>query len=136
MSAPPLLDANVLLRHLTQDHPEQSERASAYLARVEQGEFRVRLVDTVIFETVFTLQRFYGQSRSAIRDALLPLIELPGIELPGKRRLRRAFALYVDHNLSFADAYHATLVEGLNLPAVVSFDRGLDRVPGPRRIEP
>jgi predicted nucleic acid-binding protein len=136
MSAPPLLDTNVLLRHLTQDHPEQSERASAYLARVEQGEFRVRLADTVIFETVFTLQRFYGQPRSAIRDALLPLIELPGIELPGKRRPRRASDLYVDHNLSFADAYHATLVEGLNLPAMVSFDRGLDRVPGLRRIEP
>jgi hypothetical protein len=39
----------------------------------------------VIFETVFTLQRVYRQA--AIGDALLPLLELPGIMLPGKRPL-------------------------------------------------
>jgi hypothetical protein len=41
----------------------------------------------VIFETVFTLQRVYRQKEAAIGDALLPLLELPGIMLPGKRPL-------------------------------------------------
>jgi predicted nucleic acid-binding protein len=71
----------------------------------------------VIFETVSTLQRFYRQPKAAIRDAFLPLIELPG-----KRRFRKVFANYVDHNVSFADAYHAVLIEHLNLDEIVTFD--------------
>ena len=130
------LDTNILLRHLLQDHPDQSPRATAYLARVEQGEIQVRTADTVVFETVFTLQRQYRRSRREIRDTVLPLFELPGIILPGKRRLRGVFDLYVDRNLPFADAYHAVLMSGLQLTEIVTFDREFDRLPGLRRIEP
>lgn len=132
----PFLDTNVLLRHLLQDNQEQSPRATAFLARIERGEIKVRLTDTVIFETVFTLQRQYRVSRSEIRDNLLPLIQLPGIVLPGKRRFGQVFDLYVDLNVSFADAYHAVLMQRLKLEEIVSFDRGLDRVPAIKRIEP
>jgi predicted nucleic acid-binding protein len=135
MAAPPVLDTNVVLRHLRQDHPDPSARASAYFARIERGEIEVRLVATVIFETVFTLERVYRQSRPAIRDGVLPLFELEGIVLAGKRLLRRAFALYVGTSLSFADAYHAALAEQFAGGEIVSFDRGLDRVPSLRRVE-
>jgi predicted nucleic acid-binding protein len=134
--AVPFLDTNILIRHLTQDHPERSPRASAYLQRIENGELQVRLFDTVIFETVFTLQHSYRQPRLAIRENLLPLIELTGIVLPGKRRWRRVFDRYVDLNISFADAYHSVLMEQLKIDQAVSFDREFDRVPGIARIEP
>jgi predicted nucleic acid-binding protein len=132
----PFVDTNILLRHLLDDHPDQSPRATAYLERVERGEIQVRTADTVIFETVFTLQRQYHQPKSRIRDALLPLIELPGIVLPGKRRLRRAFDLYVNLNLSYADAYHVVLMERWGLNEIITFDKGFDRVPAIRRLEP
>lgn len=127
------LDTNVFLRHLLQDHPEHSPRATAYLARVERGELRVRTADTVIFETVFTLQRHYRRSRADIRDALLPLIGLPGIVLPGKRRLQRVFEMYVEEGLPFADAYHAVMIEHLGLTEIATFDAEFDRIPGIRR---
>lgn len=130
------LDTNILLRHLLQDHPEQSPKATAYLARIERGEFKARIADTVVFEAVFTLQRYYHQPKAKIRDALLPLIELPGIILPGKRHLREVFDLYVDLNLPFADAYHAVLMGRLKLDEIVSFDTEFDRVPGITRREP
>ena len=132
----PFLDTNVLLRHLLQDHPQQSPRAMAYLARIEHGEIKVRTADTVVFETVFTLQRQYGVSKEDIRDNLLPLLELPGIVLPGKRRLRKVFDLYVDLNLPFADAYHVALMQRLGLRHIVSFDKEFSRVPGMTRVEP
>ena len=130
------LDTNILLRHLLQDHAEQSPRATAYLARIESGDIRVRIAETVIFETVFTLQRQYGQPKSAIRDILVPLIELPGIVLPGKRRMREVFDMYVDLNISFVDAYHAALMKRLGLRDIVTFDRQFNRVRGVRRVEP
>lgn len=134
--APPFLDANIILRHLLGDHPEHSSRATAYLKRVEQGEIQVRTADTVIFEVVFTLQRQYHQPKAKIREAILPLIELPGIILPGKRRFRKVFDLYVDLNLSFADAYHAVLMQQGRLNQIVTFDKGFDHVPEIERVEP
>jgi uncharacterized protein len=136
MSAVPFLETNIFLRHLRQDHAEFSPRATALLRRIEHGAVRVRTADTVIFETVFTLERFYKQSKAAIREAFLPLIELPGIELPGKRRFRRVFAYYVEQNISFADAYHAVLMESLRLTQMVSFDRDFDRIATVQRVEP
>ncbi len=132
----PFLDTNILLRHLLQDHAEQSPRATALLARVEGSDLRVRTADTVIFETVFVLQRTYSVPRREIRDKLLPLIDLPAIELPGKRRMHKVFDLYVDLNISFADAYHAVLMEHLGLDEIITYDRGFDRVQGIRRTEP
>jgi predicted nucleic acid-binding protein len=111
----PFLDTNILLRHLLQDHPDHSARATAYLARIERGEIRVRTSEIVLFETVFTLERRYRRPKSQIRTTLLLLLELPGIVLPGKRRFRRVFDLYVDLNLSFADAYHAVVMAQLGL---------------------
>ena len=130
------LDTNVLLRHLLQDHPELSPRATAFLARVERGEVKVRTSEIVLFETVFTLQRWLHHPKSLIREKLLQLLGPPGIVLPHKRRLRRVFDLYVDLNLSFADAYHAVLMQELKLTTIVTFDEGFDRVPGITRVQP
>ena len=106
----PFLDTNVFLRHLRQDHATLAPKASAIFVRIEQGDQQVRTSDIVIFETVFTLQRSYRQPRDLISAALLPLIELQGIILPGKRIYRRAFALYTEGRLGFADCYHIALM--------------------------
>ncbi len=136
MAETPFLDTNVFLRHLRQDHPDHSPRATAFFARVQGGEVIVRTADTVIFETVYTLQSLYQQAREAIRDTLLPLIELLGILLDGKPRFHRAFALYMIRGLSFADCFHVALMEERRLTEIVSFDRGFDRVAGITRVEP
>ena len=132
----PFLDTNVLLRHLLQDHPDHSPRATAYLLRVEHGEAGVETADTVVFETVFLLERHYRRPKAAIRDQLLDILELPGVVLPGKSHLRAVFDLYVRHNISFADAYHVVQMRRRGLTEILSFDRGYDRVPGVTRVEP
>lgn len=129
------LDTNVFLRHLRQDDPILSPKATAIFSRIEQGEIRVRISDVVIFETVFTLQRSYKQSRKRIAEALLPLIELPGIILPGKILYRRVFSLYATGSLGFADCYHVVLVQRLGITEILSFDTDFDHIPGVVRKE-
>ncbi|MBI4496522.1 MAG: PIN domain-containing protein [Chloroflexi bacterium] len=131
----PFLDTNILLRHLRQDHPLLSPQATAILARIEQGELQVRTSDIVIFETVYTLQRSYQQPRDRIAEALLPLIDLPGIVLPGKRHYRKVFALYRASALGFADCYHVVLMQRLGITEVLGFDTDFDRIPGLQRRE-
>lgn len=132
----PFLDTNILIRHFTQDNADHSPRATAYLTRIERGELQVTTAETVIFEAVFILQRLYARSRAEIHDELLPIIALPGIVLPGKRRLRRAPALFAANNLAFADCFHVALMEDRGLTETASFDRGFDRIPGISRVEP
>lgn len=133
---PPFLDTNVLLRHLLQDDPDQSPRATAYLAGVERAEAAVETADTVVFETVFVLERRHRISRVDIREQLLSIIELPGVLLPGKTYLREAFDVYVQHNIPFGDACHVVQMRRRGLTEILSFDRHYDRVPGVARIEP
>ena len=137
MAGLPFLDTNLFLRHLTQDNAELSPRATALWRRIGTREAGIELADTVVFETVFTLQRFYKLSRTNIRDGVLPLLTLRGARLPNKGRYRRAFELYVTMPaLSFADCYHVAFMESRSLTDLISFDRDLSRVPTITRFEP
>lgn len=130
------IDTNIFLRHLLGDQSMQSPRATEFFRTIEDRLQKARTTDTVVFEVVFTLERYYKHPKARILDTLLPLLELPGILLPGKKRLRKVFDLYVELNLPFADAYHAVLMKHLRLSEIVSFDKDFDRIPGIRRVEP
>ena len=132
----PFLDTNILLRHLLGDEPTQSPKATAYVQAIEQGRCRAHISDIVIFEVVFTLERGYRRSKAEIEGALLSLIELPGVLLPTKRKFREVFRLYVERNISFADAYHVVMIQKLGLTQIVSFDRDFNRFATLTRVEP
>ncbi len=83
------------------------------------------------------MESFNKLPRAVIRDGVLPIVLLPGMVLSGKQIYRRVFNWYAEHRrLSFADCYHAALVERQGLPAIISFDRDYDRLTEIRRIEP
>ncbi len=132
----PFLDTNILVCHFTQDNPAQSPRASAYLQQIEDGTIRAHTEPTVIFETVYLLEKQYRIPRIIVHDGILALLDLPGIVIPGKKRLRDAFALYIERNLPFADAYHIAVMRAEGLNEIVTFDREFDRITGILRIEP
>jgi predicted nucleic acid-binding protein len=137
MATLPFLNTNVLIRYLTQDDPRLSPRATALLRRVEAHELTVRTTATVVFETVYTMQRFHRVQRSVIRETLWPILRLRNVRLPGKRRLPRTFDLYVSiPSLSFADCYHVAYMESQGLTDLISFDRDFDRVRTISRKEP
>lgn len=132
-----LLDTNVLIRHFRQDHIDHSPRATALITAIEQGTRTVRLADTVVFETVFTLQSYYRVPRTVIKDGMLAVLDLPGVVLPRKRAFQEVFDLYVAQaGLSFADCYHLVLAKQLTSGTIISFDRKQGRIPGINRIEP
>lgn len=133
--APAFLDTNILLRHLRRDDPVLSPKATEILASIERGEILAHTSDIVVFEAVFTLQSSYKVPREQIAAALLPLIELPGIVLPGKRQYRKVFDLYLNLSLGFADCYHLVLMQRLGLTEVLSFDADFDKVAEVRRRE-
>ncbi len=132
------LDTNILLQHLAREDEQKAMGCRELLLRLERGEEVAVASDIVIFETVYILQsaRHYGLSRSRIRQLLEPIIALRGLRLPRKALYARAFDLYDNSNVSFADAYNAAYMETRGITEVYSYDTDFDRVEGISRVEP
>jgi predicted nucleic-acid-binding protein len=116
------VDANVLVRFLTDDPPEMAERAMRLLERVQRGGIRVKIHAVVVAETVWVLDSFYGYSRDRIADTIVPLLEDHGLRVEEPKIVIGALHRMAQSNVDFADALLAetalTRAEG-----VVSFDK-------------
>ena len=129
------LDTNILLRYFTRDDEEKARRALALLQRVERGEEKVETALPVIFETVYTLERFYHIPRDRIWQLVLNVIRMRGVHLPGKDLCRAALILYAEKNISFADAYTAVYAQEHGME-IYSWDTDFDKIEGIVRVEP
>ncbi len=133
---PRFLDTNILLRYFTRDDEEKAEKALALLRRVESGEERVETSVPVVFETVFTLQRYYRVPKTHIRELLRPIVRMRGLRLPYKNCCLDALELFVESNVSFADAFSAAYMKSRGVTEVYSWDTDFDRFEGITRVEP
>jgi predicted nucleic acid-binding protein len=131
------IDTNVFLRYLLDDDPILSPAAREVFEAIEGGSLHAWTSDLVVAELVFVLssKRQYAQPAEAIARALLPLLQLPNLKLPNKAIYERAFALYVDLNIDYIDAFHAALMEREGKREILSFDADFDRVQGIVRHE-
>jgi predicted nucleic-acid-binding protein len=131
-----LLDANVVLRHLLADEAAQSPRATALVAALGGGERRAILIEPVVFETVYVLERQVGYQRNVVRDLVKGLFDLRGLVVINKSLLIAALDLHADRSVSLVDAYVAVQAFRESPSEVISFDRDFDRIPCVTRVEP
>jgi predicted nucleic acid-binding protein len=134
---PDLLDTNILLRHILKDVPDQAARVRGLVARLERGEAAVFAPDTIIFECLYVLNSIYAVPRGEAVDAIRTLLGLPTVVMYDKPVAFEALHLFEEHpRLGFADCFHAALATIRGTGTMLSFDRGVERLPGLRRIEP
>ena len=114
----PILDANVILRYLLQDIPEQAEEARKTILAGASTTIEV------LAEVVYVLSSLYGADRNLISDTLCDFIL--EVDIPGKASVRYALKLYSSTRLDFVDCilagYHH--VAGMD---IVTFDKKLQR---------
>lgn len=133
------LDANVVIRHLTQDVPEQGKRARDLLKKVETGQLQVTILESAVAEIVYVLgsKRLYALPRERIRDDVGGMLALRGLRLAHKRACIEALELFAAHPaLSFVDALNVARAFREKGAAIVSFDKDFDRISGITRQEP
>lgn len=107
-------------------------RATAALA----GRDQLLLADLVVAECVYVLESFYEVERVRVAQVMRAAIGLSSIAVVDAHLLLRAFEVYEVDRLDFADAYLVASAEATGVGAVMSFDRGIDRVGTIARIEP
>jgi predicted nucleic-acid-binding protein len=117
-----LVDVNVVLRYLLEDHAELSPRAAEILEQQE-----VTLPIEAACEVVYVLQKVYGVERDTIRHRLTELVTegLVRMEKPGV--FLRALDCYRQRGLDFVDC----LLLGYHLEerqSIVTFDGKLAKL--------
>ncbi|HEX5327551.1 MAG TPA: type II toxin-antitoxin system VapC family toxin [Acetobacteraceae bacterium] len=94
------VDTNVLVRYLTNDHPEQSPRAR----KLVDGN-RIWVSTTVLLETEWVLRSVYRYTPAQIAAALRRFAGLRGVALENAALVARALD-WVGQGMDFADALH------------------------------
>lgn len=121
------LDANVLLRFITRDPPEQFRRAQRLMRRAADGDVTLRLSHITLAETVWVLESFYGHERGAIGETLRALVTAAGVEVEAPDLVLDALRVMADANVAFADAYIAATARRSAEP-VATFDSDFRRL--------
>jgi predicted nucleic acid-binding protein len=121
------MDANVLLRFLTDEPPELAARAAKLLEGAQRGELSLKVHSVVVAETVWVLQSFYGYSKQEISGVLVPLLVDHGLKVEGLRTVTAALESMAEKNVDFVDALLAQTARSRG-EGVASFDADFRRL--------
>lgn len=125
------VDANVFLRFLTNDVPEQADAAEGLFRRAGNGEVVLYTNALIIAEIVWTLESYYEVRPEGILDRIMAILNTPGLKVEEDELVGRALTLYVSENIDFIDAYNGLWMKDRGLSSAVSFDlKHFRRIPG------
>ena len=132
-----LLDTNILIRFLRQDHPTMGPATKVLFQAAARGEVRLVIEESILAEAVYVLQSVYKQGRAEIAAALQALLRrAPAIQTARPAVLHDALERYRRHpQVDFADALLGASAVDQKVP-VASFDRDFDRFGDVTRFEP
>jgi len=116
-----LVDTNLIVRYLVQDHEKHAKAAGKLFDACDRGEVVIVVLPAVLAECVFVLKSFYEHPRGDIASALGRLISSPGVEIDAAINLD-ALDRYRKTKVHFVDCLIAATAATENMP-VASFDQ-------------
>ena len=122
MSRRRLVDTNLIVRYLVQDHEKHAKGAGRLLEACDRGEVVIVVLPAVLAECVFVLESFYEHPRADIASALSRLVSSPGIEISQGAIHLDALDRYKRTKIHFVDCLIAATAAAENV-AVASFDQ-------------
>lgn len=121
MSKRRLVDTNLIVRYLVQDHEKHAKAAGKLFDACDRGDVVIVVLPAVLAECVFVLESFYEHPRGDIASALGRLISSPGVENDAAINLD-ALDRYRKTKVHFVDCLIAATAATENMP-VASFDQ-------------
>ena len=122
MSKRRLVDTNLIVRYLVQDHEKHAKAAGRLFDACDRGDVVIVVLPAVLAECVFVLESFYEHPRGDIASALGRLISSPCVEIDGAGIHLDALDRYRKTKVHFVDCVIAAAAATENMP-VASFDQ-------------
>jgi predicted nucleic acid-binding protein len=117
-----LVDTNLIVRFLVQDHRKHAKAAGKLFDACDRGDVVIVVLPAVLAECVFVLESFYGHPRGHISSALGRLISSPGVEIAGATIHLDALERYRNTKVLFVDCLLAATAAAEDTP-VATFDQ-------------
>ena len=117
------VDANVFLRYMTNDIPEQAEAVAALLRKAADGELKLITNAMVIAELVWVMESIYRLPPETIQEYMEIVLNTPGLHIPEAEMVSQAVLWYAEKNVDFIDAYNAVWMDEMGLSRIVTFDQ-------------
>ena len=133
---PAVIDANILLRFLLADHPQQSPRCRQLLLQVQEGTLEIFLPEAALSDVVWTLKSFYKWTNETIYQFVVSLLALNRLSTTNKAHMQMAITLFRNHNIDFSDALIAAQMLNEGFEVIYTFDRDFNKITGIVRQEP
>jgi predicted nucleic acid-binding protein len=128
-----LVDTNLIVRYLVQDHEAHAKAAGRLFEACDRGDLVVVVLPAVLAECVFVLESFYGQARADIAYALGRLVSSPGVEITDVAIHLNALERYTKTKAHFVDCLMAATAAAEKTP-VATFDQDFRKF-GDVRVE-
>jgi predicted nucleic-acid-binding protein len=117
------LDANVLLRYLTQDDKKQSAKVNALIEDELSAQNPGYITAITLVEVVWVLESCYDQSKEAVLDVLHALLTTRQLVVEKADKVYMAMRRFANGNADFSDALITILSEQEGCSRVVTFDK-------------
>jgi predicted nucleic-acid-binding protein len=117
-----LVDTNLIVRYLVQDHEKHAKAAGRLFEASDRGDLVIVILPTVLAECVFVLESFYEHPRGDIATALSTLISSPGVEIIELAVHLDALDRYRKTKVHFVDCVIAATASAEKIP-VATFDQ-------------
>lgn len=121
MSKQRLVDTNLIVRYLVQDHESHARAAGKLFDACDRGDVVIVILPVVLAECVFVLESFYRPPRTDIASALGRLISSPGVEMGEVTVYLDALKRYKGAKAHFVDCVIAATAAAKDVP-VATFD--------------
>jgi predicted nucleic-acid-binding protein len=118
-----IIDANALLSFVTDRNPEQQGTMKALFQQASSLDCRILCHTHVITEFVYVLDKVYGQDKRSIRQMIMDLIALPGIDVAQHIDFKMLLDYWPDKISDFGDSVVACLWFTSPHAQVVTFDK-------------
>jgi predicted nucleic-acid-binding protein len=122
MSKRRLVDTNLIVRYLVQDHEKHAKAAGRLFDACDRGDVVIVVLPAVLAECVFVLESFYEHARGDIASTLSTLVSSPGVEINETAIHLDALDRYRQTKVHFVDCLIAATASAQNTP-VATFDQ-------------
>ena len=132
-----VIDANIILRAVLQDIPEQAIKVNALLSQAEAGELFLLIPEPVLSDVLYVLTGMKvpkNEIAAVVRDWLnLQGVSLLGIDVDV---VHTALDLFVEKNIKWSDALIVARMFEWGCTEICTFEHHFDRIHGITRHQP
>lgn len=128
------LDTNVLVRHLVQDEPSQSRKATHVITKQCTRDDPGFVNRVVLCELVWVLESAYGYPKDTIVAVLEKLLQTTQLKIEDPQTAWTAFRMYQTGKADFADCLLGATNRLRGCDETVSFDQAVGKLDGLRLL--